>query len=327
MNNKTIAVLIAIILVVTVAMVAVYILFADSDGDGWSDTKEKNAGTDPYNVDTDGDGIWDPHDPNPLVAPLAAPTEAPSAKPIPETTTAIVSAVIDGDTVKLQNGESVRLLGINTPEMGQPFYEEAAKRLKELVEGREVRLEADIEEKDRYGRLLRHIYSGDSLVNLELVKEGYAHVYIIPPNTLYSSEFEAGEEEARNAERGIWQLSEGSSSCIGILYFHWNAEGNDCDNLNDEYVTFKNTCPESIDMTGWTVKDEANHIYAFPDFSLISGATVTLYTGTGIDTTTKLYWHNSGNACNAIWNNDGDTLYLRDLNGNLVMSQRYEGFD
>ena len=74
METKTIASLVAIVAVVAVVMVVGYVIFADSDGDGWSDFKEKNAGTNPYNVDTDNDGIWDPHDPNPLVAFSSTPT-------------------------------------------------------------------------------------------------------------------------------------------------------------------------------------------------------------------------------------------------------------
>ncbi len=261
---------------------------------------------------------------------VSTPTSLPPATltPAPEITSAIVSNVIDGDTVKLQSGEKVRLLGINTPKKGQPYYEEATNRLKELIEGKTVTLEKDAEDKDQYGRLLRHIYIDDTFVNFEMVREGYANVYVIPPNTKYSDEFEKAEEEAKNAKRRIWQPSEeGLSECIGILYFHWNAEGNDCYNLNDEYVTFKNTCSESIDMTGWAVKDEANHIYTFPHFDLAGGAIVTLYTGAGKDTTTELYWDSSGYRCNAIWNNKGDTLYLRDINGNLVISYSYGGFE
>lgn len=261
--------------------------------------------------------------PTPTIAP--PPTVTPTSAL--ETTSAIVSSVIDGDTVKLQNGEKVRLLGINTPEKGQPYYDEATNRLKELIEGKTVTLEKDVDDKDQYGRLLRYIYIDDTLVNLEMVREGYGNVYIIPPNTKYSNKFEGAEEEAKNAQRGMWEPSGDLSQCIGILYFHWNAEGDDCYNLDDEYLTFKNTCSESIDMTGWTVKDEANHIYNFPDFRLVGGATVTLYTGSGKDTATELYWNSSGHTCNAIWNNDGDTLFLRDISGNLVMSYSYSGFE
>ena len=74
MENKTIASLVAIVAVAAVVMVVGYVIFADSDGDGWGDFKEKNAGTNPYNVDTDNDGIWDPHDPNPLIAFSTTPT-------------------------------------------------------------------------------------------------------------------------------------------------------------------------------------------------------------------------------------------------------------
>jgi len=264
----------------------------------------------------------------PTSTPTITPSQTATLTPPLEITSAIVSKVIDGDTIKLQNGERVRLLGINTPEKGQPYYEEATNRLKELIEGKTITLEKDIEDKDQYGRLLRHIYIDDTFVNLEMVREGYANVYVIHPNVKYSSKFENAEEEAKNAKRGIWQPSEGGlSKCIGILYFHWNAEGNDCYNLNDEYVTFKNTCPQSIDMTSWAVKDEANHIYTFPDFNLAGDATVTLYTGAGIDTTAELYWDSSGHTCNAIWNNDGDTLYLRDISGSLVISYSYGGFE
>ncbi|MDI6885900.1 MAG: thermonuclease family protein [archaeon] len=76
----------------------------------------------------------------------------------------------------MQNGDKVRLLGINTPEKGQPYYEEATNRLKELIEGKTVTLEKDIEDKDQYERLLRYIYIDDTFVNLEMVREGYANV-------------------------------------------------------------------------------------------------------------------------------------------------------
>ena len=67
--------------------------------------------------------------PTPMITPLPTAT----CSPAPEITSAIVSRIIDGDTIELQNGERVRLLGINTPEKGQPYYEEATNRLKELI--------------------------------------------------------------------------------------------------------------------------------------------------------------------------------------------------
>ena len=251
------------------------------------------------------------------------------AKLQPET--AIVSEVIDGDTVKLQNGETVRLLGINAPEKGQPYYEESTNRLKQLIEGKEVILEKDVNDKDQYGRLLRYIFLNDENINVKLVREGLATAYIIPPNTKYEAELKEAENEAKNSEINIWrqpEQGECDNRCIGIYYFHWDAAGNDCDNLNDEYVVFKNSCPYPCNLTGWSVKDESSrNPYIFPELILESGSTVTLYTGCGTDTDTSLYWCSSGYTCNAIWNNRGDTLYLRNSNGELVLSYSYTGYE
>jgi micrococcal nuclease len=245
--------------------------------------------------------------------------------------TALVSKVIDGDSIELQNGIEVRLLGINAPERGQPYYQEATNRLKELVEGKSIVLENDVQDKDQYGRLLRYIFVDDLFVNLELVKEGYATVYILSPNVKYEKELKAAWSDCLSKHINLCKQPTGEnicdSRCIGISYFKWNAEGDDCDNLNGEYVTFVNTCPYSCDLTNWTVKDESSrNLYIFPTFVLESGKTVTLYTGCGTNTKTQLYWCSSGYSCNAIWNNNGDTLYLRNSKGELVLNYSYIGF-
>lgn len=249
-------------------------------------------------------------------------------KPAEETIT--VTKVIDGDTVDLSDGQRVRLLGINTPEKGQPYYEEATNRLKELIEGKEVSLEKDVDDKDQYGRLLRFIFYNNKNINVEMVKEGYATVYIVGANTKYKTELENAWQECLENKVNLCKPPSEENvcdkTCIGISYFHWNAEGDDCYNLNDEYVTFINSCSYSCDLTAWTVKDEANHIYTYPSFTLESNAIVTLYTGCGTNTATKLYWCSSGYTCNAIWNNDGDTLFLRDGDGNLIFDYSYSGY-
>src|SRR3989338_8949420 len=109
--------------------------------------------------------------------------------------TSFVSKVIDGDTLELETGERVRLLGINTPEKGQPYNQEAAEKLKQLVEGKSVQLEQDTNDKDQYGRLLRYVYVGKTFVNLELVKEGYASVYVVPPNRNHEAELRSAWSE------------------------------------------------------------------------------------------------------------------------------------
>ncbi len=121
-----------------------------------------------------------------------------------------VTRVIDGDTIEIDGGERVRYIGIDTPETVDPrkpvqcFGVEASKKNKELVEGKEVRLEKDITERDKYGRLLRYIWVGDSLINLELVKQGFAYSYSYPPDVKYQNQFVKAQQEAREAKLGLW---------------------------------------------------------------------------------------------------------------------------
>jgi len=84
-----------------------------------------------------------------------------------------ITKVIDGDTV-VANGESIRLLGMDSDERGYPCYKEAKKRLEELILDKEVRLETGNEDRDYYNRLLRYIFFDDKNINIQLVEEGLA---------------------------------------------------------------------------------------------------------------------------------------------------------
>jgi len=189
----------------------------------------------------------------------------------PQTTEITVSSVLDGDTIKLSSGENVRLIGINAPESGYPCSSEATNKLKEFVLGEQVSLEQDIDDSDQYGRLLRYVYVGNTFVNMELVRLGLAHKYEYSSNTKYSAQFEQAENEAKQNEGCLWKSEEINyiqDKCIYITNFHFNAARNDNYQLNDEYVSFGNKCPYSIDMRSWTVKDEtASHIYTLPSFT------------------------------------------------------------
>ncbi|MCD6094576.1 thermonuclease family protein [bacterium] len=123
-----------------------------------------------------------------------------------------VIKVIDGDTIKLENGEVVRYIGIDAPETFHPskpvqcFGREASNKNKELVEGKLVRLEKDITNRDKYGRLLRYVWVGDLFVNDYLVRQGYAYVYTYPPDVKYSKQFVQAQREARENNRGLWAV-------------------------------------------------------------------------------------------------------------------------
>lgn len=121
-----------------------------------------------------------------------------------------VARVVDGDTIEIEGGEKVRYIGMNTPETLDPrrpvqcFGKEASNKNKELVEGKDVRLERDISERDKYGRLLRYVYQGNVFVNLELVKQGFAETDTFPPDVKHEKEFLEAQRDARKANRGLW---------------------------------------------------------------------------------------------------------------------------
>jgi len=229
-----------------------------------------------------------------------------------------VTRVIDGDTLEIEGGKKVRLIGINTPEKGQPYYKEATDKLEDLVLDKEVRLEMDVTDEDMYDRLLRYIYVGDAFVNLEIVKAGLATSYEYEPDTKYQEMLDEAEQEAKDTEVGMWAMSAEDFDIV-TTELHFDAEGNDKDNLNDEYVVFYNNGSQAFEMTDWTIRDESNSQYTFPVFTLEPSANVTLYTGSGEDTDTDLYW----GMRDPVWNNKGDTLHLRDDDGMIVLDYDY----
>lgn len=117
-----------------------------------------------------------------------------------------VTEVIDGDTFKTENGETVRLLGINAPEINDPGGDIAKDVLALLVLNRAVRLETDVSNADDYDRILRYVYVDGRFVNGELVRMGYAETRCYPPDTLYKRELEALEKTALRNRRGLWSF-------------------------------------------------------------------------------------------------------------------------
>ena len=116
--------------------------------------------------------------------------------------------VIDGDTFVADSGEKVRLIGMNTPEKNEYYYTEAKNKLEDLILNKTIYLEKDKKNRDKYGRLLRYIYTDDYFVNLELTKKGYARSYLIEPNDKYINKIKEAEIEAKNKNLGIWNISQ-----------------------------------------------------------------------------------------------------------------------
>lgn len=160
-------------------------------------------------------------------APATRPQEPPGAE------SATVVRIVDGDTVEVvidaispgpgagetTVGESyaVRLIGIDTPESVKPgtpvecFAKEASAATEALLEGAAVTLVKDVENTDRYDRLLRYVYMEDEMANARLVVNGYATAYTYPPNVRWAELFVQLEREARENDRGLWD----PESCDG----------------------------------------------------------------------------------------------------------------
>lgn len=122
-----------------------------------------------------------------------------------------VTKVHDGDTVSViinNNEERVRLIGIDAPEMGQGQWGRKAKRkLQEIIRksDKTVRIELDVDERDKYGRVLAYLWTKDmNMINEELVKSGYAFLYTIPPNVRYVERLKRAQEIASSKGIGIW---------------------------------------------------------------------------------------------------------------------------
>ncbi|KKS95981.1 MAG: nuclease [Candidatus Gottesmanbacteria bacterium GW2011_GWA2_43_14] len=148
--------------------------------------------------------------PAPSGSPAEMLTPEPSTTTVDDADLVRVVNVVDGDTVKIETGETVRYIGIDTPESVHPakalqcFAKEASDKNTELVEGKLVRLEKDISEKDRYGRLLRYIWLGEELVNEILIREGYAYSYTYQPDVKYQERFMEAQRLAREEQKGLW---------------------------------------------------------------------------------------------------------------------------
>jgi micrococcal nuclease len=154
--------------------------------------------------------------PEPINTREATATSEPTNTPLPPTNTppyppgdsATVVGVIDGDTIDVDIGGTVyrvRYIGMDTPEQGMPYFDEATQANANLVAGQTVILVKDVSETDQFGRLLRYVYlTNGTMVNAELVRQGYAQVATYPPDVRHQDLFSQLQETARNSGAGLW---------------------------------------------------------------------------------------------------------------------------
>ncbi len=226
-----------------------------------------------------------------------------------------VTEVIDGDTFYLGNGDKVRMLGINTPESGRPYAQEATDFLTNMILGKEVSLVNDSKngDSDSYGRLLSHVYVNDTFVNYEIIKAGYAFWYPYTSGTDFDTEYEEAQTFAANNTVGLWTES---SYNLTIDYIEFNPEGSEADG---EYLVLTNHENYNVSMIGWFLQDEAAQTAYEFNFTITNNTSIRIYTGEGVDNSTTLYW----GWYQGIWNNSGDFAIIQDENGYMVANYRY----
>jgi len=226
-----------------------------------------------------------------------------------------VTEVIDGDTFYLGNGDKVRMLGINTPESGRPYAQEATDFLTNMILGKEVSLVNDSKngDSDSYGRLLSHVYVNDTFVNYEIIKAGYAFWYPYSSGTDFDTEYEEAQTFAANNTVGLWTES---SYNLTIDYIEFNPEGSEADG---EYLVLTNHENYNVSMIGWFLQDEAAQTAYEFNFTITNNTSIRIYTGEGVDNSTTLYW----GWYQGIWNNSGDFAIIQDENGHMVANYRY----
>ncbi len=145
-----------------------------------------------------------------------APDTKPALKPtFPKNEMSLVTRIIDGDTFEIETKQIVRLIGVDTPELNtsnrlrpECFGTQAAQKLSDLILNKQVRMEKDISETDRFGRLLRYVYIDSIFINQQLVESGFAIAKNYPPDLRYKETFIKAQEKAQENNTGLW------SECI-----------------------------------------------------------------------------------------------------------------
>lgn len=221
-----------------------------------------------------------------------------------------VKRVVDGDTIEIENNTKIRMLGINTPEKGERYYAEAKKFLEDLILNKTIELEKTEEDTDMYERKLRYVFLDEQNVNLELVKNGFANFYFPSGKEEYYDLFYAAWEECITENKNLCEKSKDKcADCIELREF----------DDEEEIIILYNKCSFDCNLNKWTIKDEGRKKFSFEKFILEKGKSVTIKVGEGTNTKTNLFWKKQ----DYVWTETGDTMFLRDNEGKLVIWESY----
>ena len=221
----------------------------------------------------------------------------------------VVTNAVDGDTFDFGNNERVRMSGINTPETGECYYKEAKEKLAELILHKEIYLERDRSDKDKYERLLRYVFVENENINLELVENGLANPYIYDTDKYTQSLRDAWLTCIKENKNLCEKSKDECADCVELEEL----------DVKSQTLILYNSCNFPCSLEDWTIKDEGRKKFVFPDFILKSNNEVKIKIGNETDTESVLFWKGK----DYIWTFGGDTLFLRDSEGKLVLWESY----
>lgn len=218
-------------------------------------------------------------------------------KTFDETEMGFVNRVIDGDTI-IVNNQSIRMLGINTPERGEKYYLEAKKSMEELVLNKTVYLKTQKEKKDLYNRTLAYVFINKQDINLEQINRGYASPYF--PTEEKRKEYYLAWETCLKEEKNLCEKSKHiCANCIKLKEI----------NVENQKITLENICNFKCNLTKWEIKDEGRKKYIFQYFYLDKKKSFNI----SAEDFKQDY----------VWTKTGDGIFIRDDLGKIVIYYSY----
>jgi endonuclease YncB( thermonuclease family) len=243
---------------------------------------------------------------------------SPVSDPVMVMQSGRVETVIDGDSFKLSNGDSIRLFGINTTEKGEVGSANATEALTALIGHK--RIHYKVHKTDSYGRQVASVYTlGLNNRNIDvaekMIRAGHAHVFWFEnrePELL--KKYLGFQADARKADIGIWH-SAGFQGALHITSFHANGRGDDAANPNVEYLRLVNIMSSPVNLSRYSLLDCASQKkYRLPRFNLPAGWSVAVRSGIGVNQSNKqkgvLYIHL--NSPTELWQDSGAKVILID---------------
>ncbi|MCK9568247.1 thermonuclease family protein [Candidatus Pacearchaeota archaeon] len=214
-----------------------------------------------------------------------------------------VQRVIDGDTIVVGNDTHVRLFGINTPEKGEKYYDEAKKFIEDLILGKTIFIKSFGQ--DKYYRELGVVFLDDENINSKIIENGFANVYILDDKT-YEEEFREAWEKCLETGENLCEVSDDKcANCIELRKL----------DFENQEIIFYNKCDFACELTNWEIKDEGRKKFIFEDYILGRNQEVEIVVGNSTNSGNNLYWEDE----TYVWTEEGDTLFLRDSEGKLVL--------